>query len=126
VRRSLREYSRQVQLGLDVKEGVDPLLHCVLGLAGEAGEVADLVKKSQYLGGSLDREHLMKELGDVLWYFTHILYLMGWSFLQIMLANIFKLEQRRGAKYSWRELKMAHHEDDMDQEHADRYVGLLK
>lgn len=39
-----------------------------LGLLGESGEVADLVKKATAHGHTLDREKLVKELGDVLWY----------------------------------------------------------
>jgi len=39
-----------------------------LGLVGEAGEVADLIKKIKGHGHSPDPEKLIKELGDVLWY----------------------------------------------------------
>lgn len=39
-----------------------------LGLVGEAGEVADLVKKWVLHGHELDKPKLIKELGDVLWY----------------------------------------------------------
>jgi len=39
-----------------------------LGIAGESGEVADLVKKHVGHGHELDREKLKEELGDVLWY----------------------------------------------------------
>ncbi len=39
-----------------------------LGLIGEAGEVADLVKKSLERGALIDRDRMIEELGDVLWY----------------------------------------------------------
>lgn len=39
-----------------------------MGLAGEAGEVVDLLKKHLYHGHALDTGALAKELGDVLWY----------------------------------------------------------
>jgi NTP pyrophosphatase (non-canonical NTP hydrolase) len=39
-----------------------------LGLTGEAGEVADLIKKAVFHRHPFDREALIKELGDVLWY----------------------------------------------------------
>ena len=39
-----------------------------LGLVGEAGEVADLIKKIEGHGHPPDPEKLIKELGDVLWY----------------------------------------------------------
>ncbi len=39
-----------------------------LGISGEAGECAKLIKKHLYHGHPLDKEKLVKELGDVLWY----------------------------------------------------------
>lgn len=39
-----------------------------LGLIGETGEVSDLIKKSRFQGHKLGVVHLMRELGDVLWY----------------------------------------------------------
>lgn len=39
-----------------------------LGLCGEAGEVADIVKKHLGHGHPLDRDKLIEELGDLLWY----------------------------------------------------------
>ena len=48
------------------------LLNGVLGLTGEAGEVSDLVKKSIFHEKGIDKEHLEKELGDVMWYIALI------------------------------------------------------
>lgn len=39
-----------------------------LGLIGELGEVSDIIKKNKYQGHDIGVIHLMKELGDVLWY----------------------------------------------------------
>ena len=39
-----------------------------LGLIGETGEVADILKKHLWHGADLDREHFIEELGDVAWY----------------------------------------------------------
>ena len=44
------------------------LINGVLGLCGESGEVADLVKKARFQGHNLDVDHLSEELGDVAWY----------------------------------------------------------
>ena len=44
------------------------LCNGVMGLCGEAGEAIDLVKKHLYHGHPLDREALIKELGDIAWY----------------------------------------------------------
>lgn len=43
----------------------DQLPNVALGLCGESGEIADMVKKAEYQGHELDKEHIAKELGDV-------------------------------------------------------------
>lgn len=43
------------------------------GLAGEAGEVIDLIKKVVYHGHDADRDTLRGELGDVCWYIAGLL-----------------------------------------------------
>ena len=70
------------------------LINGALGLAGEAGEVADLVKKRFMQGHSLDREHLAKELGDVCWYIAETATALGYSMEAIMEPNIEKLRKR--------------------------------
>jgi len=44
-----------------------PLLNGVLGLCGESGECSDLLKKHLFQGHELNRERMVKELGDVAW-----------------------------------------------------------
>lgn len=46
--------------------------HLALGLAGETGEISDLIKKVYYHGRPMALEHLASELGDSLWYLTQI------------------------------------------------------
>lgn len=54
-----------------------------MGLAGEAGEAIDLLKKAiHHRAKPLDRDKYMKELGDVLWYAALGLRLGGWSFAE--------------------------------------------
>lgn len=65
-----------------------------LGLAGEAGEVADEVKKYLFHGKPLDRDHLVKEIGDVLWYVDRLLIWLGASMSDAMAANVRKLANR--------------------------------
>ena len=43
------------------------LTNCALGLAGETGQVVDLVKKYTFHGKDLDHDAIVKEMGDVLW-----------------------------------------------------------
>lgn len=65
-----------------------------LGLAGEAGEVADLVKKGIFHQRGVDKEQLKKELGDVLWYLTALCSDLGLSLAEVMDHNLKKLEAR--------------------------------
>lgn len=43
----------------------DVLINSVMGLCGESGEAIDIVKKWLMQGHELDKEHLVRELGDV-------------------------------------------------------------
>lgn len=72
----------------------DHLLNGALGLTGEAGEVADLVKKTFMQGHELDVEHLAKELGDVCWYIAETATAIGCDLETIMKMNIEKLKKR--------------------------------
>lgn len=68
-----------------------------LGLTGEAGEVADIIKKVVHHGRDLDAEmeaKLKKELGDVLWYAAHLCNVLGWSLSDVARLNVEKLRVR--------------------------------
>lgn len=65
-----------------------------LGLTGEAGECADLIKKHLHHGHELDTEHLEKELGDVLWYVALGCTVIGITMDEVMSKNIEKLKKR--------------------------------
>lgn len=65
-----------------------------LGLSGESGEVADMLKKYLAHGHDLEREELVKELGDVLWYLTDIATMFGISLKEVADKNIIKLKKR--------------------------------
>lgn len=65
-----------------------------LGIAGEAGEVADLVKKHVGHGHPLDKDKLAHELGDVLWYVAVLAERLGYPLETIMIMNRDKLRSR--------------------------------
>lgn len=71
-----------------------------IGLAGEAGEVADLVKKGIFHQHGLDREKVKKELGDVLWYVAALCSKLDLSLSEVMEANVEKLRARYPDGYS--------------------------
>jgi NTP pyrophosphatase (non-canonical NTP hydrolase) len=61
-----------VKSGEQLKAEVEPhemhLLHMVLGISGEAGELLDAVKKSVMYRKLLDRANVIEELGDIEFY----------------------------------------------------------
>ncbi len=72
----------------------DDLLLGAVGLAGEAGEVADIVKKHVFHGHELDRAHALEELGDILWYVAWTAAALGSSLSAVAEGNLRKLERR--------------------------------
>lgn len=65
-----------------------------LGVAGEAGEVADLIKKHIGHGHALDRAKLTRELGDVLWYVAALAHDIGVDLSEVAAVNVEKLKAR--------------------------------
>lgn len=76
------------------------LLNGALGLTGEAGEVADLIKKIMFQGHSIDLSHIAKELGDILWYVAETANAIGYDLDTIMQMNIDKLKKRYPVGFS--------------------------
>ena len=72
----------------------------VIGLVGEAGEVADLIKKGVFHRHGLDLPKIEEELGDILWYIAALCTTLGLDMSQIMQANIEKLKVRYPNGYS--------------------------
>ena len=74
-------------------------LEKVLGIAGEAGEVTDKIKKIiRDKGGYAseeDRAEIAKELGDVLWYVANVARYLDISLSEIAGGNIDKLSSRK-------------------------------
>lgn len=75
-----------------VLEGPHSLLlpHFALGIAGESGEVVDLIKKHIYQGHELNIEGIKGEIGDVLWYIANIC-----NLLNINLGDVFRFNQEK-------------------------------
>jgi NTP pyrophosphatase (non-canonical NTP hydrolase) len=71
------------------------LAYCAMGLTGEAGEVADKIKKIYRDNTEVDVPAIAKELGDVLWYVTAMANELGVSLEEIMENNYNKLMLRR-------------------------------
>lgn len=70
------------------------LLHMAVGVAGEAGELLDAIKKAAIYGKPLDRDNVIEELGDLEFYMRGIRQILNLSRDQCLSANICKLTQR--------------------------------
>lgn len=70
------------------------VLNGCLGLSGEAGEVLDMVKKWVFHEKELDKEHLKKEIGDVMWYVAMLCENFGFDLDEILQMNVDKLMAR--------------------------------
>jgi NTP pyrophosphatase (non-canonical NTP hydrolase) len=75
-------------------EGEQRLIVAALGLAGEAGEFANLVKKMTAHGHPFDTDSLKDELGDVLWYLAEAATSSGLNLGEIAQENVDKLIKR--------------------------------
>lgn len=79
--------------------GTLAITYPALGLAGEVGEVCELLKKAMRDDGGLIRsdrhERLLYELGDVLWYLAVLASDLGLSLGEVAQANLDKLADRK-------------------------------
>lgn len=97
---TLNEYQRLAQRTSNIANGVfasvadKKIDNGILGIAGEGGECADIWKKYLHQGHPLDREKLIKEAGDVLWYVAELAAGLGVTLEEIATRNIEKLRSR--------------------------------
>lgn len=93
--KTFTDYQR---LALRTSRGPDgifpPLWYLALGMAGEAGEVANLVKKFERHGKPFDPDAVVDELGDVLWYVTVAAVRCGVDLAEVAERNVAKLRRR--------------------------------
>jgi NTP pyrophosphatase (non-canonical NTP hydrolase) len=90
---TLNEYQRKARTTAIYPAGA-AILYPALGLAGEAGEVANKAKKI-IRDNKLDREGMAKELGDCLWYIATLAKDLGYNMSDIAQNNLDKLERRK-------------------------------
>jgi len=92
------EYQRQAKQTALYPNRLKNLEYPTLGLAGEAGEVANIVKKIQRdFGGEITpeiRAKLKDELGDVLWYISACADELSLTLEEIAEFNVEKLAKR--------------------------------
>lgn len=92
---TVNEYQKQAMRTLNPElDKKDVLINGVMGLCGESGEVIDIVKKHLAQGHPLDREKMVKELGDVAWYLAETAYALDVDLETVLQKNLDKLRAR--------------------------------
>lgn len=86
------EYQKAANRTLYGNEQV--LTNCALGLAGESGQLIDLIQDYTFKGKDLDKEKMIDELEDVLWYLSQIAQWADVDFDDVAKANIETLNKR--------------------------------
>lgn len=71
----------------------DMISHAVLGLNSKAGEIAGIFQK-KYQGHTIDTEHVMKEIGDALWFVSELCDALECTIEDVMKMNVEKLAKR--------------------------------
>jgi NTP pyrophosphatase (non-canonical NTP hydrolase) len=93
------DYQRAAMRTARDESAPDEFMHLVLGLVGEAGEIAEKVKKLvRDKNGDLarlDRDDMAAELGDVLWYTAVLANFLGLSLDDVARRNVDKLADRQ-------------------------------
>ena len=87
------DYSYWVE-GKILTEGDSRLVENTLGLVGEAGEVAEKVKKLIRDNTKVNRDDIIKELGDVAFYLTALANHFDGSLEEVLVVNMDKLDGR--------------------------------
>lgn len=92
---TINEYQKLAMTTLNPElDKKDVLINGVMGLCGESGEVIDIVKKHLAQGHALDKEKIIKELGDVAWYMAEIATVLDVELEDVLVQNIEKLKKR--------------------------------
>lgn len=97
---NFNEYQSEAMMtAVNVQSDITALAYRTLGLTGEAGEVAEKVKKIiRDKNGKVDdqdKKEIIKELGDVLWYLQAISAWLGVDFDDVAKANLEKVKSRK-------------------------------
>ena len=92
---NINEYQKEAMtlLNPDIPQR-EVLLNALMGLCGESGEAIDLLKKHLFQGHALDREKMIKELGDVAWYLAEAATGLGVDLSEVLQRNLDKLHAR--------------------------------
>jgi NTP pyrophosphatase (non-canonical NTP hydrolase) len=91
---TLNDYQKAAQRTSNTVTFTGKMENGLYGLAGEVGELHDHYKKHLFQMHDLDKEHLKRELGDVLWYVAEMACGLECTLAEIAQINIDKLKAR--------------------------------
>ncbi len=92
---TLNEYQALAAVTMNKELTKDSMLqNGLMGLCGESGEAIDILKKHLFHNHPLDRDALIKELGDVAWYLAECAAALDISLDEVCERNIEKLKKR--------------------------------
>jgi len=90
----ISDYESQAMRTARVEDDKEAQVLAVLALCGEAGELANLVKKKFAYKKPITRDQIGDELGDVLWYVARVAQAYGLSLESVAHMNLVKLKKR--------------------------------
>lgn len=91
------EFVRRIQALQEQEVPISRLLTAAVGITAEGGEFTEIVKKIAFQGKELTNDsklHMVKELGDVMWYVTQACLALNISLDHILAQNMVKLLSR--------------------------------
>ncbi len=95
MKKEFEDYQQAAKRTLNSKPAdIYQLANLGMGLAGEAGEVCDYLKKVVFHGHQADRDKVCDELGDVLWYLANLASAFNLSLDLVAENNVEKLKKR--------------------------------
>lgn len=91
---TLNEYQKAAARTIAANmDKADQYQHALHGMVGEIGEIHSIYQKA-YQGHKIDGEHLMKEVGDLMWFIAEYCTAHEWDMDDIAQLNIDKLKAR--------------------------------
>ena len=91
---TLNEYQKQAARTINKSNlSSENEMHAVHGMSSEVGEINDLYQK-MYQGHQFDKDHVKKELGDLLWFIAEYCTACDMTLEEVAQANIDKLKAR--------------------------------
>jgi NTP pyrophosphatase (non-canonical NTP hydrolase) len=109
--KDLVRYDKFVQLLFKQESEKDMAMHMALGICGEAGELADAIKRQYVYNKAVDHNNIIEELGDLRFYIQAVMNHYGISEQEVLQLNAAKLSLR---------YKSLTYSDSAAQERADK------